>query len=677
MIKRYQHKRGERGNIHSRPPTRGAHVGLTHRPSMGTRRGNIHEQRQKTQPDLKDVLRAAGIPPMQKKDGSKFARRTSDGHHQRGKGRPASSRHRRLGGRGHHPSPFKSAAPAKEGYIPPVKDGDIRIIPLGGVEEVGRNMTVIETAEDIIVVDCGIQFKEEETPGIDYILPNTKYLEARKEKVRALIITHGHLDHIGGIPYIAPRINNPPIYTRNLTALMIKKRQEEFPHLPPLDLKVIEKEDIIKAGKLRVKFFSVTHTIPDSMGLIIETPYGSIVHTGDLKLDHINGIPTEHEEEQFAQFKKETVLLLMADSTNVERPGFSIPESTVHKNLEEIIKNATGRLFIGTFASQIERIVHIIHAAEKYKKKVVIDGRSMKTNVEIARLAGIFTTHKDTMIPIEEMGDYPPDKIVALVTGAQGDEYAVLMRIANKSHRHLVLNGRDTVVLSSSIVPGNERGVQKLKDNLSRQGARIIHYQVSDIHSSGHANADETLWIHQKIRPKFFIPVHGYHYMLRVHTDIAMRAGMPENHIVIPDNSMVIDIENKGEKITPRKEAAPKGLVMVDGFTVGDMQEVVLRDRQMLAQDGIFMVVVTIDVNTGKLRKSPDLISRGFVYIRESQDMFKDVREVVRKTVEKNIVGMHPINFDYLKGVVTDEVSRYLFQKTNKRPIVIPVVLGV
>ena len=561
--------------------------------------------------------------------------------------------------------------------IPPIQKDDIRIIPLGGVEEVGRNMTVIETADDIVIIDCGIQFQEEETPGIDFILPNTKYLEKNKDKIRAIIITHGHLDHIGGIPYIMPLIGNPPNYTTNLTMLMIKKRQEEFSHLPPLDLKVIEKEDTVRLGRLSLRFFSVTHTIPDSMGVIVETPYGSIVHTGDLKLDHIGGIPTEHEEEQFAQFKDEKVLLLMADSTNVERPGFSIPESMVHRNLEEIIKNATGRLFVGTFASQIDRLVHVITVAEKYKKKVVIDGRSMKTNIEIARLAGICKPQKDTIIPIEEMGSYPPERIVALVTGAQGDEFAVLMRVANKSHRHLILNTRDTVVLSSSIVPGNERSVQKLKDNLSRQGARIIHYQVSDVHSSGHANADETLWIHKKINPKFFIPIHGYHYMLRVHTDIAKKAGILEQNIIIPDNSMIIDIENNGGRMVARKEMAPKGLVMVDGFTVGDMQEVVIRDRQMLAQDGIFMVVVTIDVNSGKLRKSPDLISRGFVYIRESQEMFKDVREVVRKTVEKTIVGMHPINFDYLKNIVTDEVSRYLFQKTNKRPIVIPVILGV
>ncbi|MEK7178783.1 MAG: ribonuclease J, partial [Patescibacteria group bacterium] len=296
---------------------------------------------------------------------------------------------------------------------------------------------------------------------------------------------------------------------------------------------------------------------------------------------------------------------------------------------------------------------------------------------EIAKLAGIFSSEKGTIIPIEEMESYPPHKIVALVTGAQGDEFAVLMRVAKKNHRLIKIHEGDTVVLSSSIVPGNERSVQKLKDNLSRQGAKMIHYQVSDVHSSGHANRDETLWIHKKINPRFFIPIHGYHYMLRVHADIAKEAGTPETNIIIPDNSMIIEIEEKGTRMRALKETAPKGLVLVDGFSVGDMQEVVIRDRQALAQDGIFVIVVTIDVNTGKLRKSPDLISRGFVYIRESQELFKEARDEVKKTVERTIVGMHPINFDYLKGVLTDKVSKYLFQKTNKRPIVIPVILGI
>ena len=561
--------------------------------------------------------------------------------------------------------------------IPPLSPDSIRIVPLGGVEEIGRNMTAIEFGNDIIIVDCGIQFHGEDTPGIDYILPNTKYLEERKDRVRAMLITHGHLDHIGGIPYIAPRIGNPPVYTRNLTMLMIKKRQEEFPHLPALDMRIVEKDETITIGAFTIKFFAVTHTIPDSMGIIIQTPFGSIVHTGDLKLDHMDGVPSKKELEEFKKFEKENVLLLMADSTNVERPGFSIPEQTVFKNLEDIIQNTNRRLIIGTFASQIERIAKIIEIAEKCNKKVVIDGRSMKINIEIAKLAGVLKHEKDTVVTVESMGDYPPERIVALVTGAQGDEFAVLMRMANKSHKHFKINKNDVVVLSSSVIPGNERAVQKLKDNLSRQGARIVHYQVSDVHSSGHANRDETKWIHEKVKPRFFIPIHGYHYMLRVHADIAREAGIPEENIIIPDNSMLIEIQEKGKKIVALKETAPQGLVLVDGFSVGDIQEVVIRDRQMLAQDGMFVIVVTLDITTGHIRKSPDLISRGFVYLRESQELLKDARNLIKKTTEDNVRGMHPINFDYLKNTLTDTVSQFLFKKTNKRPIVIPVVLGI
>lgn len=537
-------------------------------------------------------------------------------------------------------------------------------------------MLAIELNDDIVVIDCGIQFKEQETPGIDYILPNTKYLEERKDKVRAVFITHGHLDHIGAIPYIVPKIGNPPIYTRNLTSLMIKKRQEEFPHLPPLELHVVETTERVMAGDIGVRFFAVTHTIPDSMGIMVETPYGNIIHTGDLKLDHTDGVPAEYEQEEFGRLGKENNLLLMADSTNVERPGFSIPESKVFENIEKIIVGAKSRLIIGTFASQIERIAKIISIAEENNKKVVIDGRSMKTNVEIARLAGSLKAKKGTLITPDEMGDYPPEKIVALVTGAQGDEFAVLMRVANKNHKTIKINKNDTIVLSSSIVPGNERGVQKLKDNLSRQGADIVHYQVSDVHSSGHANRDETKWIHDQIDAKFFIPLHGYHYMLRVHGQIARERGVPEENITIPDNSMIVEIK-EGKKMSVHKESAPRDLILVDGFSIGEIQEVVLRDRQMLAQDGMFVIVVTVDPNTGKVRKSPDLISRGFVYLRESQDLLKNARTLVKKNIEKSAGQSKPINFDYLKKNLTDELSKYLFKKTNKRPIVIPVILGL
>ena len=569
--------------------------------------------------------------------------------------------------------------PKESEVVPPLAPDSVRIIPLGGVEEIGKNCTMIEIGDDIIVVDIGFQFKDENTPGIDYILPNTKYVEERKEKVRAVIITHGHLDHIGAIPFVMPRIGNPPLYTRLLTSVMIKKRQEEFLHMPPLDLRVVEKNETITVGKIRVRFFSVTHTIPDAMGLIIETPYGSIVHTGDLKLDHVDGVPTEAEEAEYERaFKNENVLMLMADSTNVENPGFSIPEKQVHKNIEEIIKNTQGRLIVATFSSLLERILKIIEFAEKYGKKVCVEGRSMKQNIEICKQLGLLKPKKETMITSEEIDQVPPERLIILATGAQGDEYAAMMRMANKTHKYVKITKRDTILLSSSVVPGNERAVQKLKDNLSRQGAHIIHYKIADVHSSGHANRDETAWIHKKIHPKFFMPLHGYHYMLRVHGEVAREANnLPEENVIIPDNGAILEIQNGGQKIVRLKEKASSNIVMVDGFSVGDIQDVVIRDRQALAQDGIFIVFAIINSQTGRLRKSPDIISRGFVYLRESQELLHEARILIKNTVEKSTHGMNPINVDYAKENITDEVSRFLLQKTAKRPMVIPVILTV
>ncbi|OGG47183.1 hypothetical protein A2671_01205 [Candidatus Kaiserbacteria bacterium RIFCSPHIGHO2_01_FULL_49_13] len=561
--------------------------------------------------------------------------------------------------------------------MPPLAPDTIRVIPLGGVEEIGRNMSLIEFGNDIIVVDCGFQFREDDTPGIDYILPNTKYLEERKDKIKAVVITHGHLDHIGGIPYIMPLIGNPPIYSRRLTTLMIKKRQEEFPHVPSLDIREVEKDEVIKIGGFTLKFFAVTHTIPDSMGVIVGTPYGAIVHTGDLKLEHENNVPVQREEEEFAKFQKEKVLLLMADSTNVERPGFSIPEQVVFDNIEQFIKEAKGRIIIGTFSSQLERICKIIEIAEKYKKKIVVEGRSMKVNIEIVKQLKILKAKKETFISAEEMAGHPGNRIMILATGAQGDEFAALMRISNKTHKNIRIEKTDTVILSSSIIPGNERAVQKLKDNLSRQGAKIIHYQISDVHSSGHANRDETAWIHKKINAKFFVPLHGYHYMLRVHADIARFVGLPDENIIIADNGTVIEIRDKGEKMVALKEKAPSNIRMVDGFAIGDIQEVVIRDRKALAQDGMFVIIATVNLKTGKLRKSPDIISRGFVYLRESQELLQQTRLIIKKNVEQSTAGMNPVNFDYIKNNLTDAVERFLFEKTNKRPLVIPVLLGV
>lgn len=593
--------------------------------------------------------------------------------------------HTRSGSGRYQKRGFASRAPSirmtkkTEDVIPPIGDS-IRIIPLGGVEEIGRNMTMVEYGDDIVVIDMGFQFKDDDTPGVDYILPNTKYIEDRKDKIRAVFITHGHLDHIGGIPYIMDRIGNPPLYTRALTSIMVKKRQEEFPHLLALDIKVVEKEDTITVGKLKVRFFAVTHTIPDSMGLIIDTPYGSVVTPGDIKLDHVDGVPTEAEEKEFGRFKNENVLLLMMDSTNVDNPGFSTPERIVHENLDNIIKNTKGRLVIGTFASQLERVMKIIMIAEKYGKKVVVEGRSMKNNIDIVLHVGMLKVKPETIITNAEMENYPPDRIIVLATGAQGDEFAALMRMSNKTHKYFRLTPRDTVLLSSSIIPGNEKAVQKLKDNLARQGAKIIHYRTSDvyIHSTGHGNRGELEWLHKKIGAKFFMPMHGTHYMLRVHEDLAISTvGMPKENIIVPDNGSILEIQDQGKTFVRLKEKAPDNIMMVDGFSVGDVQEMVIRDRKMLAQDGIFLIVVSINAKTGKLKKSPDIISRGFVYLRESQDLLNHTRLIIKKTVEKTTAGMNPINFDFVKSNLSDDVGRFLFQKTAKKPIVIPVILGV
>ncbi len=415
------------------------------------------------------------------------------------------------------------------------------------------------------------------------------------------------------------------------------------------------------------------------MGIIIQTPYGSIVHTGDLKLDHVDGVPTEEEVAEYDRaFKNENVLILMADSTNVENPGFSIPEKVVHKNIENIIKDMQGRLIIATFSSLLERLIKIVDFAEKYGKKVVVEGRSLKQNLEICKHLGLLKAKKETMISTDDMDNFPPDRIIILSTGAQANDFSALVRMSNKTHAKVKITPRDTILLSSSVVPGNERAVQKLKDNLSRQGAHIIHYRIADVHSSGHANRDETAWIHKKIHPKFFMPLHGYHYMLRVHADIAKEAnGLKEEDVVIADDCSIIEIQNGGKKIVKLKEKAPSGLVMVDGFSVGDVQDVVIRDRQMLAQDGIFIVFGIMNAQTGKLKKSPDIISRGFVYLRENQELLHEVRLLIKETIEKSTRGMNPLNLDFVKDNVTDVVAKFLMQRTAKRPMVIPVILTI
>lgn len=571
----------------------------------------------------------------------------------------------------------KDAGKIKSDYGPiPSVGKNIRIVPLGGVEEIGKNMTAIEIGDDIIVIDAGFQFTDPSTPGIDYILPNTKYLEDRKDKIRALFITHGHLDHIGAVPYIMERIGNPPIYSRQFGALMVKKKIEEFPHLAKTDIKILDGDEVIKVGNLRVETFPISHTIPDSMGLIINTEYGDIVFIEDVRVDNIDGVPTEEEEEHYKRFKDRNILLLTLDSTSIEKHGFSISENVVVQNIEKIIKESTGRLIIGTFASQVERIIAIIELADKYGKKVAIEGRSMKTNMEIVKYLGLVKT--ENLIPVAEIDNLPPDKVVMLVTGAQGEEFAALMRMANKSHKYITLRPTDTILLSSSIIPTNHIAVVNLKDRLYRSEAKVITYLDSDVHASGHGNREELRWIHERIPYKFFIPLHGYHYLLRLHAEMAESIGTPKDNIIVPDNGTIIEIQDEGKKIVRLPVSAPNDTVTVDGHNIGDIQDVVIEDRQLLSEAGIFVIVASINVRTGKLKKSPDIISRGFVYLRESQELLRKSRFLTKRVIEDQIRKQNgQVEFDKIRKILAEELSKFLLQETAKQPLVIPVLLGV
>ena len=566
--------------------------------------------------------------------------------------------------------------------IPAPEKDVVRIIPLGGVEEIGKNMTAIEINDDIIVVDAGMYFSTKETPGIDYVIPNTTYLEERKDKIRALIITHGHLDHIGGVPLVLDRIGNPPVYSRNLSILMMRKRQAEYPHLPKMKENIVEKNDVIKCGDIKIRFWGVTHTIPDSMGVIVETKNGIIVTPGDYKLDQIDGVVTPEEEEEYKIFDNEKVLLLMTDSTNIENEGFALPEIKVHQGLESMMKKTQGRLIIAAFASHITRLAFIVRTAEKLGKKVAIDGRSMKTNMEVAEEANYFKPKKGTIIPIDQVDDYPPHKVLVLMTGAQGEEFAALNRAANKTHHKFSLKKGDTIILSSSVIPGNGRQIQVMKDGLARQGVHIVTYKTpgeDHVHATGHGNQEDIKWLHRKLKEKFFIPIHGYHYFLQQHKDLAVKIGIPEENIIVPDNGSIIEISADGNKITKRKEKAPSNPMMVDGSSVSDMKDIVIKDRKMLSEDGMFVIIAVINQKTGKLKKSPDLISRGFVYLKENQDLLRKARMIIKKTTEDIIKNnkQDSIDLDEIKAALGESISKFLYQKTAKRPLVIPVVLIV
>lgn len=555
------------------------------------------------------------------------------------------------------------------------KQQNLRIIPLGGLGEVGRNMMLLEYGRSILIIDMGFRLPEEDMPGVDYIIPNVDYLNGKQKNILGIIFTHGHYDHIGAVPYLIEKLGNPIMYASPLTRGIILKRQEDFPLQPKLGIQGVKDGSRINLGPFRIEFFRQNHNIPDNLGLLISTPVGNILHTSDFKFDEnpVNDLPTNFEK--LRSFGKRNVLLLLSDSTGAEELNHSLSEKTIQENLDQIFQKAPSRIIAATFASLINRIQQIITISEKYGRKVIIEGYSMKTNVEISKILGYIKTKKGTIIKTKEIERYPDSKITILCTGAQGEGQASLMRITNREHKSLRLKRGDTVLFSSSVIPGNERTVQVLKDEILRQGCKVFHYKMMDIHAGGHAQKEELEEMIKLIRPRFFLPIHGQYSMLVSHGELAKNCGISEKNIIVAENGQIINLTPR--RIFIEKNIAPSNYVMVDGLGIGDVGEVVLRDRQTLAKDGMFVIVAVVDRLTGKVRGSPDIISRGFVYLKESKKLLQDTRKKVIKIVDDAAGSGGAVNWVYIKDEIRNKIGQFLYTKTQRRPMILPVVIEV
>lgn len=555
------------------------------------------------------------------------------------------------------------------------KDANLRITPLGGLGEVGRNMMVVEYQGKILLIDMGFRMPEEDMPGVDYIIPNIAYLKGKEKNILALLVTHGHYDHMGAIPYLLKQLGNPPIYAGNLAKAIIMKRQEDFAAQPKLRISALQDGKKFKVGPFTIEPFRQNHNISDNFGFLINTPVGNIVHTSDFKFDDdpVNEAGTDYK--RLKKIGDQGILLLMSDSTNAEEANHSLSEKVIFQNLDEIFKQAQGRVITATFASLINRVQQIITLSEKYGRHVGLEGYSMKTNVEISKQLGYIKAKSGTILKTKDVLGYPDSKITICGTGAQGEERAVLMRIVNGEHPHVKIQPGDTVIFSSSVIPGNERSVQFVKDQLYRQKANVFHYKMMDIHASGHANEEELKQMLEFMRPKFLMPVHGQFSMLVNHAKLAQREGIAEKNIFVMENGQTLSLDKQQAAI--QKTKAPANYIMVDGLGVGDVGEVVLRDRQNIGRDGIFVIIAVVDRQTGNVKGSPDIISRGFIYLRESKDLLKEVRKRTITTINQSSQVEGPINWVYVRDIVRNQISEFLFARTERRPMVLPVIIEV
>jgi len=533
-------------------------------------------------------------------------------------------------------------------------------------------MMVVEYGNDIIIIDAGLMFPDDEMFGVDLVIPDTSYLSDKKQRIRGILITHGHEDHVGGLPYILPALDFPPIYATRLTQGLIQVKLKEHKLLDKAIVNVITPGDQLELGECLVEFFRVNHSIPDAVGIVVHTPIGTVVHTGDYKFDHtpIDGRPADFGT--LARIGNEGVLVMMGDSTRVESPGYTPSERVISDSFDKIFANASGRILLATFASLISRVQQVVDAAVRYERQVALVGRSMVNNVQMAIELGYLNIPKNTLIRAEDINKFPPEQLAIICTGSQGEPTSALTRIANRDHRLVRIQPGDTVILSATPVPGNEKMVNRTINNLFRQGADVLYQGISNVHVSGHAAQEELKLMQGLLRPQFFMPIHGEYRQLVLHAKLAYSLGTSEDHIVIAEDGDIIEVTPESIKVV---DHAPCGNVFVDGLGVGDIGQIVLRDRQVLAQDGILMAVLTVDKETGQPLAGPDIVSRGFVYMRDAEELLESARE----RILESFIGLngHASDWAFVKDKIKHTLSEFLYEKTHRRPMILPVVMEV
>ena len=552
------------------------------------------------------------------------------------------------------------------------KKEKLKIIPLGGLLEIGKNITVFEYENDIVLVDCGLAFPEDDMLGIDLVIPDLTYLEKNKEKIRGLVITHGHEDHIGSIPYLLKQFN-VPIYGTKLTIGLIEHKLEEHKLLRSAKLKVVTPGQTVNLGSMKVEFIRITHSIPDACSLAIHTPVGTVVHTGDFKIDYT---PIDGEMIDFgrlAELGNKGVLALMSDSTNSERKGYTMSESTVGEVLDKLFINCTKRIVVATFSSNVHRIQQIVNSAVKYGRKVAICGRSMVNTIETARKFGYIKVPDNVFIDIDMIKSYPDEKLTIITTGSQGETMSALTRMASGEHKKVQITPNDLIIISANPIPGNENSVSKVIDDLMKIGAEVIYNALEDIHVSGHACQEEQKLMISLVRPKYFIPVHGEYRQLIAHSETAKKIGVNPENIFIMTNGRILELNEYEAKLTG---TVPVGKIMVDGLGVGDVGNIVLRDRQRLSQDGLIIIVLTMDSTTGRVVAGPDVLSRGFVYVRESENLMEEIKQLLRAKILK-LEEKHITDWTTIKSLLREELRDYIYKKTKREPMILPIIMEI